>query len=331
MLKPSFVKLLLILMLCLQTSMLRSQALDMGVDAGVTGFLGDLGGANAIGRPFFFDLETSLTKPAASVHFRYYVGGLFSIKGSLSYSNVAGNDSLIQPSEDFSPEWYRWYLNLSFHSQLIEGAITGELNLKHFEPGSMRYRFAPYVLAGIGMIYFNPKASYNGALVALQPLHTEGQGFDSVDIKPYSLIQPVFPVGVGLRYNISKSFVFGFEFRNYFTLTDYIDDVSTSYVSQNQFSKHFSDQEVASLAYELSMRADEKDPEGFYQDVTAPGQQRGDANKDQYFTTQFSISYILFNNRFGSQAGNKSHIFPHKVHSTSQMFKHKKHKKAKHH
>ncbi len=320
-----FAGLLLMIALCLQTSRSCCQALDIGIDGGITGFLGDLGGANYIGRPFLFDLETSLLKPASSLHARYYLGGLFVVKAGFTYTAVAGNDSLIQPTAEFSPEWYRWYRNLSFQSTVLEGALTAELNLKRFEPGSKRYRIAPYVLAGIGVMHFNPKTSYNGNLVALQPLHTEGQGFDSLNVKPYSLTQAVFPVGVGLRYNISENLLFGFEFRNYFTMTDYMDDVSSTYVSPQQFYDNFSDPNVAALAYELSRRSEEKDPEELYGYITAPGQQRGDANKDQYFTMQVSLSYIIFSNSLSSSGfGKRNYIFAHKIKRTHQMFNHSK-------
>ncbi|MEO6165918.1 MAG: DUF6089 family protein [Chitinophagales bacterium] len=318
-------RLMLLSAFCLQASFSHSQALEIGIDGGITGFLGDLGGANYIGRPLFFDLETSLLKPAGSLHFRYYAGRRFSVKGSFTYSGLAGNDSLITPTTEFSPEWYRWYRNLSFQSNILEGTITGELNLKRFEPGSKRDRFAPYILGGIGIMHFNPKTFYNGNLVELQPLHTEGQGFDSVDHKPYSLIQPVFPVGFGLRYNISETFIFGFEYRNYFTLTDYIDDVSTEYVSQDKFTNYFSDPAAAALAYELSVRSDEIDPEGINGYITGPGQQRGDGNKDQYLMIQVSLSYLISNNSTSSQGfGKRKSSYPHHVKDTKQMFKRKR-------
>ncbi|MBK9730199.1 MAG: hypothetical protein IPO83_02745 [Chitinophagaceae bacterium] len=320
---PGFAGLMVIVMLCLHSTYTNAQALEIGIDGGVTGFLGDLGGANYIGRPFVFDLETSLLKPAASIHFRYYVGGLLTIKTSFTYTGIAGNDSLIQPTAQFSPEWYRWYRNLSFQSTLMEGAVTAELNFKHFEPGSKRYRFAPYILAGVGVMHFNPKTIYNGNLIELQPLHTEGQGFDSLNVKPYSLIQAVFPVGFGFRYNLTQSAILGFEFRNCFTMTDYMDDVSTSYASQDQFNNYFSDPATASLAYEISRRSDEKDPEEFYGYITAPGQQRGDANKDQYFMMQFSISYLLFNNSMSSSGFSGKHgIYAHRIKATHEMFNH---------
>lgn len=316
-------RLLLLCLILLQAFYSRSQSMDIGISGGLTGFLGDLGGANYIGRPFFFDLETSLMKPAGTLHFRYYTGPFFSIKASFTYTGIAGNDSLIQPNAEFSPEWFRWYRNLSFQSSVIEGALTGELNIKRFVPGSKKYRVAPYLIAGIGIMHFNPKTSYQGELVELYPLHTEGQSFDGLNRKPYSLTQPVFPAGLGLRYNISSSLIFGFEFRNYFTLTDYLDDVSSVYVSQSDFENYFSDPALAALAYELSVRSDEKDPEGIHEYITAPGQQRGDSQKDQYFMIQFSLSYLIYNSSVSSSGfGKRNFIFPHRVRQSNQMFNH---------
>lgn len=317
------VAILLLSLFSLQCSTCFGQSLEAGIGLGATGFLGDLGGANYIGRPFVFDLEKSLTKPAASLFLRYTVSRRIAFKTSLTYTSVAGDDKLIQPTSQFSPEWFRWYRNLSFQSNIFEGALTCEFNLKQFDPGSRRTRFAPYLLAGFGVFHFNPKALYNGQLVELQPLHTEGEGFDSLGVKEYSLTQPVIPVGIGFHYNLSANAIFSFEYRNNFTFTDYIDDVSKSYVSQSQFDQYFSNPATAALAFDISARSDELDPEGIYAATTAPGQQRGDKNKDQYVMLQASISILLFsNNVSGSGFGNK-HIFAHRVKSGHDMFRHK--------
>jgi len=299
------------------------QALSVGVGLGATGFLGDLGGANYIGRPFVFDLEKSLTKPAASLFLHYSISRRVSFKGGLTYTSVAGDDKLIQPTSMFSPEWFRWYRNLSFQSTIIEGAVTCEVNLKQFVPGSKRYRFAPYLFAGFGVFHFNPKTTYNGQLIELRPLHTEGEGFDSLGVKEYSLIQPVIPAGIGLRYNLSSSAMISFEYRNNFSFTDYIDDVSKKYVSQSQFNQYFSDPATAALAFDVSARSDELDPEGIYAVTTAPGQQRGDKNKDQYEIFQVSLSFILFNNTMGSSGFSSRRIYAHRVKHTDDMFRHK--------
>ncbi len=303
-----------------------SQQYDAGIELGTSGFYGDLGGANFIGRPLFFDLEKSLMKPAVSLHLRYYFSRRISARTSFSFTEVAGDDKLIQPTHDFAPEWFRWYRNLNFESRIIEGTLVFEANLKRFEPGSKRYRFAPYILAGLGLFHFNPQAIYNGQLIELQPLRTEGQGFAGSGVKDYSLIQPVVPFGIGLRYNISGDLIFGYEYRTNFTFTDYIDDVSGHYVSQEEFNNFFPDPGTAALAYDLSVRSDELDPEGTLAYITAPNQQRGDAkDKDHYFLMQVSFSYLLFNNNAATSGFNKGGmIYPHNIWRTNQMFKQKK-------
>jgi hypothetical protein len=159
----------------------------------------------------------------------------------------------------------------------------------------MQYRVGPYVFIGGGLMHMNPKANYNGSLVALQPLHTEGQGFDGVTTKEYNLYQPIIPIGVGIRYNVTSDFVIGFEYGNRKTFTDYMDDVSTSYVSQSDFNDYFSSDPIsAAVAYDLSQRSNELDPEGIYSDITAPGQQRGDPTQKDHFTyVGFSFNYVL--------------------------------------
>jgi hypothetical protein len=324
--KP-LLKYLLMAMLCLPCVSARSQGWDLGIDLGASGFLGDLGGANYIGRPLFFDLETSLVRPATSLHARYYMTSHFALKGSLTYTIVQGDDGLIQPKEEYSPEWYRWYRNLSFQSDILEGSLTAELNFTRFDLGSKRNRFAPYIFGGIGVFHFNPKTLYNGSLVELKPLRTEGQGFDSLGRKEYSLTQPVIPVGLGLRYNISPALILGFEYRHTLTFTDYIDDVSTTYVSQDAFNNYFqNDPLTAQTAYDLSVRADEKSDYPLNGSIVAPGEQRGDpTKKDSYILLQFSFSYIIANNSKYSSGFGKSHrYYPHGLKNTSDNFKKKK-------
>ena len=65
-----------------------------------------------------------------------------------------------------------------------------EFHILKYIPGSMKYRWTPYVTGGAAVFTFNPKAEYNGEWVALQPLGTEGQGLPQYpDRKKYSLIR----------------------------------------------------------------------------------------------------------------------------------------------
>ena len=79
-----------------------------------------------------------------------------------------------------------------------------------------------YGFAGIGLLYFNPKATDQlGNSVALQPLKTEGVS--------YSLVTTVLPYGLGVRFKVTPMFNLAIEAGFRKTFTDYLDDVSTTY------------------------------------------------------------------------------------------------------
>lgn len=80
----------------------------------------------------------------------------------------------------------------------------------------------PYVGTGLAIFRFNG---------SLRDLGTEGQGFIE-GRKPYSLFTITIPMTIGVNMRISKSTQFGYEIGIRKTFTDYIDDVSTSYVDE---------------------------------------------------------------------------------------------------
>ncbi|MEI8059177.1 MAG: hypothetical protein WCG67_03380, partial [Ferruginibacter sp.] len=86
----------------------------------------------------------------------------------------------------------------------------------------------------------------NDNWVDLRPLSTEGQGFvEYPNRKPYKLKQINFPVGAGVRYKISPLVNVSAELVYRILNTDYLDDVSTSYVDKNLYSKYFSGEQLA--------------------------------------------------------------------------------------
>jgi hypothetical protein len=75
-----------------------------------------------------------------------------------------------------------------------------------------------------------------GKWVDLRPLGTEGQYSNllptdaNYGVKPYSLIQPTIPIGVGVKIRMSKRLDVRCEFGVNYFFTDYLDDVSRNYV-----------------------------------------------------------------------------------------------------
>jgi hypothetical protein len=150
-------------------------------------------------------------RPNVAVGAEYYMNSRISVRAELTYFQLRGSDK--DADDD------RWERNLSFKSGNVELSVMGAINLS---PMGIRFyqrsALNLHAFAGIGVLYFNPKAELDGKTYALQPLQTEG--------KKYSRIQPVIPLGVGARIRLDPFFNILVEGGYRFTFTDYLDDVS---------------------------------------------------------------------------------------------------------
>ncbi len=252
-----------------------SAQLEAGVQVGVSNYLGDLAPSG---------LWTSLgeTNFSAGAFARYNVGKWVSIKGALNYGKISADDS------DGSPSEFKRNRNLSFRSNIFEFALTGEFNILGYQPYNLERVFSPYVFGGIAVYKFNPQTQFEGEWFDLQPLGTEGQGIDGRPA-PYKTLQVSIPFGGGLKYAINDKWNLGVELGFRKTFTDYLDDVSTSYVDLATLAANNGE-----LAAELSWRGDEVNP-----DATPPndGQGRGDSNDlDWYLISGITVSYNFTDN-----------------------------------
>lgn len=162
--------------------------------------------------------------------------------------------------------------NLSFQSTVDEISLRMEYKLF----ATWRKKFInPFAYAGVGAFWFNPKADLNGTLYELQPLGTEGQFIQTDDDNynvPYKLTQGTGLIGGGLYFRISDYVKLRFDAALHITLTDYIDDVSSSYAD----SVSLSQAPNGTIAVLLADRNDN----GIF---PAEGNQRGnDSNNDSY-------------------------------------------------
>src|SRR5690606_16422780 len=136
-------------------------------------------------------------KPSISAGLQFYFTPRISVRSELSYFTTKGND---ESSSDPS----RKQRNLSFTASNFEWNAVGVIDLI---PLGRRFYQRPgvnvYGLAGIGAMYMNPKAEYNGEKYALQPLQTEGVS--------YSRFQFVVPYGIGMRFKAGPFFNIGIE------------------------------------------------------------------------------------------------------------------------
>lgn len=146
-----------------------------------------------------------------------------SLKGELNWYQI-GADKDIHPLR-----------NATFRSNNLEvlGAVVIDL-FRHSVNFYSRKFINPFVYGGIGFTYFNPRADYNGESYSLRPLQTEGVA--------YSPVTAIVPFGFGLRFRAAHFLDISAEAGYRITFTDYLDDVSTTYVP-------ISDPTAAQLAY----------------------------------------------------------------------------------
>ena len=183
--------------------------------------------------------------------------------------------------------------NLSFRSDIFELAALAEFNFRPFGPGATESAWTPYIFGGIGVFHYNPMAQYtdnegNAQWVELQPLNTEGQGTSLYpERRPYALVQLCMPFGVGVKVRFNKTFSMTAEYGFRMTWSDYLDDVSTTYVGSELLEA-----EVLEGAMAARMADRSNEVESGY--VNAVGIKRGDdALKDWYAFLKVSVGVNL--------------------------------------
>lgn len=202
---------LLLFLTCLFCSPANAQYNEIGIQAGVANYKGELS-------PHTFN--TDFIHPAFGAFFRHNWNRHWSWKLELNYGRISGDDAKATTGFELDR-------NLSFYSNILEFSPQIEFNFFPYETGNSDFPFTPYLFTGISVFHFNPKAELNGEVYELQPLGTEGQGYNGK--KEYKRIQLAIPIGGGIKITGSGRVGVGIEVGARRTYTDYLDDVSTTY------------------------------------------------------------------------------------------------------
>lgn len=244
---------------------------EFGIAVGAAHYFGDLNTRASLRRP----------KPAISLLFRKQFGNYIALRLQGTYARLGFSDV-------YSKNTTQQTRNLSFNSDVFELALMGDFNFFRFIPGQRDYNFTPYVTFGAGFFTYDPYAYLGGEKYFLRPLGTEGQGSALYpDRKPYSSMAVSFPVGFGLKYNLSARTNLTFEITHRFTNTDYLDDVSSTYAGAAAFPNL--PDGSPSPAFLLQDRSYELGAP-----IGTTGRQRGNSlQKDQFITAQIGITFNL--------------------------------------
>lgn len=205
------------IVLLFTTSGLFSQGLSFRAHSGVSSYLGDLAPFNTAfsfsgGRPAIGLTASYAFNPELRMSFRF-------MRGTLQGSDA--NSSTLQ----------RQRRNLSFTSPITEYGVTVDYYISEALPFIGMWGVDLYVYGGLMIFKFNPMSMYDGELIELQPLGTEGQGvFEFGNLPKYRLVKIGIPLGMGLTFDLSQNVKLGIEVGPRITFTDYLDDVSGNYV-----------------------------------------------------------------------------------------------------
>lgn len=275
-------------------SKFKTAYFEAGISAGPSNFLGDLGGNYGQGTTFLKDNNIELTKLMVGAFVVYHPNNWLGLRLAANKGMLEGNDAIIDGKGGL--EEARKLRNSNFRSELKEAYLAAEvypINLINSRFTDMFFRFQPYGVIGVGVFHFNPQGldPTTGSWVDLKPLRTEGQGFPEYpDRKEYKLTQVNIPMGFGVKYLASERVDFSFEILHRKTFTDYIDDVSTTYIDPVAYYNNLTP-EMAQRAERLSNKTSQS---GLSLSLFGPGAKRGTAaNNDAYYACAFKLNIRL--------------------------------------
>ncbi len=187
---------------------------EIGVTAGVNQYFGDM----HCSKPY-----ASQNSFMGGIFVRRHLNDFFSLRPQILIGRLAGRD-LDSPVA-------RWdYRRLRFNSSpFVEAALLGEyypFRERRFTcDGFLKNGLAPYLFAGVGVAYSNPTITQesgatfpvNASLLAQDREHLDKFG---------NRLGVIFPVGVGVKYNVSNRWTLGVEGGYRFSTSDYLDGLS---------------------------------------------------------------------------------------------------------
>jgi hypothetical protein len=262
--------------------------------AGTTNFLGDLGGADQIGTDYYEDFETNMTRPTAFLGGRYKLHPRHAVMVGFQWGMLAGDDRTTAWADRMDRQFqFRsnvFELGARYEFYFVKEKAGHIYKLKKIR-GLKNAGVYPYLFIGAAAFYHNPQGKdESGNWHNIRPLNTEGQEIIATR-KPFSPVSLAIPYGFGFRkaFAGSKRWMFGIEYGQRKTFTDYMDGVSTTYFDNATIE-----------AYKGAPAAYLADPNKGTNENYVAGQQRGDpTDKDSYGFLTITVSYKLKTGRDG--------------------------------
>lgn len=235
------------------------------------------GFANYIGDLQSKVYTTQQSNGAFGAGLQYDLSSHFSVLGNGSFGRISAADG-------YSNQADLRARNLNFESKIYEGNLLLEYNLFDLHT----HRLTPYAFGGVALFHFNPYAyDTTGRKIYLREESTEGEGLPGYPgRKFYSLFQIAIPFGGGIKFRISDRVVLAYEIGMRKTFTDYLDDVSKTYVSEAALLAGRGPEAV-----EMAYRGNELKDGAAYPAAGTP--RGGSKGKDWYYMSGLRVTIAL--------------------------------------
>jgi opacity protein-like surface antigen len=264
----------LLMGICCLPLLAAAQNFHFSARLGLAGYHGDLKAHK---------ISLSQTRFMGSIGARYDLSEHLSARTYLTFASLQADDKKGTTAMQ--------QRNLHFKTSLLDWELTAQYNIF-----SLNYRWwTPYVFAGIGLYHYKPYTKDTaGTKRFLKPLSTEGQGF-LPGVDEYKLTGFSLPLGVGAEYSLNEDMRLGLELGYRKIFTDYLDDVSTTYVDQAALQSA-----RGQTAVDMAWRGDEIHG-GPY---PVAGTRRGDASKrDGYYFVALTYTLRFYFDKYKQTSG----------------------------
>ena len=211
---------------------------ELGGQLGVMGYQGDL-------NPNTY-LDFNTLKPDYGLFLKRNFNKVLSLKLNYLGGKTSGND--INWDQQRKDRGFKFNSSVNELSLLLDWEILG--SKRYREDGTFRRRLSPYLFAGVGAAFVgDPGTNYDDPNFPNRPFKAE-ENLDQIADKPSTDFTA--PFGVGLRYDLSRSWVLGLEYGLRPVFNDYLDGVSLA-------GDKADDDWYSSMSLNLSYRFGQKD------------------------------------------------------------------------
>jgi Domain of unknown function (DUF6089) len=230
-----------LLIICSKVILINAQELsryEIGGGLGAYVYQGDLA-PSAAG-------SFKTMRPGLHLYGNMLLSSSFSYRLNVAIAGLRGDES------KYSKPEYMQQRNFAFKTPVIELSGLGVWDIRGKNFDRTRGALSPYAFTGIGLSFLNIKpdsSRFNAEYFSGNPDVANGLAIDAQ--KKLPKIQPVIPIGLGLRYELSDRFAITTEATYRLVFTDYLDGFS--YAVNPKLDDHYVSQTFG-IIYKLGKK-----------------------------------------------------------------------------